>query len=96
MLDYKEFIKFDKMVTPVIIKTLFLIGAAISVLSGLGLIIQGLGARFGGGPIVFMGLIMIIVGPIMIRIGCELTIIIFKIHESLQDIRNVLSKQNGS
>jgi len=51
------------------------------------MMIGGAGTRYGGGTVVFMGLLYIIIGPIVWRIYCEILIIIFKIHESLEDIK---------
>ncbi|WP_067727575.1 DUF4282 domain-containing protein [Oceanobacillus damuensis] len=76
---FKEFVSFDKMLTPTLIKVLFWIGVAFSVLTGLIMM-------FDGGFAVILGLITIIVGPIIARVYCELLIIFFKIHESLTDL----------
>ncbi|WP_087974246.1 DUF4282 domain-containing protein [Oceanobacillus rekensis] len=76
---FKEFVSFDKMLTPTLIKVLFWIGVAFSVLSGLIIMLDG-------GFAVILGLITIIVGPLITRVYCELLIIFFKIHESLTDL----------
>lgn len=83
----KEFMRFDKMITPSIIKIIFWIGVGISILSGLILIFTGLTTRFGGGPQVLMGLLVVVLGPLFARIYCELLIIFFKIHETLVEIK---------
>ena len=84
----KSFLSFDKMITPVIIKVLFYIGVIISILIGISLILNGVNAYFGGGALVFLGLLTIILGPIMVKVYCEILIVIFKIHESLVEIKN--------
>lgn len=76
---FNEFISFDKMLTPTLIKILFWIGVAISVLFGLSLMFEGDFA-------VILGLLVIIVGPLITRIYCELLIVFFKIHESLTNL----------
>lgn len=76
---FNEFISFDKMLTPTLIKILFWIGVAISVLLGLSLMFEGDFA-------VILGLLVIIVGPLITRIYCELLIVFFKIHESLTNL----------
>ena len=53
-----KFFKFDKMITPVIIKIIFTIGIITMVLVGLAMIVKGLGAQFGGGLQVFIGLLI--------------------------------------
>ena len=93
-MDFNSFIKFDKMLTPMIIKIVFWIGVAISVLTGLSMIIAGLGSPWGGGFQVIMGLLTIVIGPLVVRIYCELLIIFFKMHESLQDIKAKLANQS--
>lgn len=91
-----QFLNFDKMITPTIIKIIFWIGIGFSLLTGLGMIISGIGSYFGGGIQVIMGLITIVVGPLFVRIYCELLIIFFKMHESLQSLKSTVEKQNGT
>ena len=55
-----KFLNFDEMITPVIFKVIFWIGVALTVISGLGLIISGIGSRYGGGIQVLMGLLTIV------------------------------------
>lgn len=76
---FKEFISFDKMLTPTLIKILFWIGVAFSALTGLIMM-------FDGGFAVILGLFTIIIGPLVTRIYCELLIVFFKIHEALTDL----------
>lgn len=75
-----NFTSFDKMITPTIIKILFYIGVAAS-------IIFALGIMFKGGFAVLLGLIWLVLGPVMVRVYCELLIVMFKVHESLIAIR---------
>ncbi|WP_423188951.1 DUF4282 domain-containing protein [Alkalibacterium sp. f15] len=75
----KSFLNFDNMITPKIIQILFYIGLAITLVIGLVMIFSG--------ESIFGGLVVILVGPLLIRVNCELIIVIFKIHEALQDIR---------
>ena len=92
MLD--DFLKFDKMITPVIIKIIFWIGLVASVIIALGMIISGLGSRWGGGVEVLTGLVTLVLGPLMVRIYCELLIVIFKINDSLSEIKeNIVTTQ---
>lgn len=94
-----EFLGFRKMITPVIIQILFWIGVAVSVMSGIGLMLAGAAAsaeagRYGGGAglpgglLVFAGLLQIVLGPIFVRIYCELLILFFRIYETLAEIRD--------
>ncbi|GAE95484.1 hypothetical membrane protein [Gracilibacillus boraciitolerans JCM 21714] len=83
----EKFIKFDSMITPMIIKIIFWIGVGLSILSGLGIMISGFTTYYGGGFQVFLGLVVIVVGPLIIRIYCELLIVVFKMHDALQTIK---------
>ena len=83
----KEFLNFDKMLTPSIIKFVFWIGSGLTILFGLILMIGGAASDYGGGIQVFLGLLTILIGPFVIRIYCELLILFFKIHETLQGLR---------
>lgn len=85
---FARFTNFDKMITPTIIKILFWVGVALSVLSGLFFIVSGVISPFRGGGMVLMGLLTIVVGPIIVRVNCELLIVIFKMHEALDKIAN--------
>jgi hypothetical protein len=80
----KEFLHFDKMITTSIIKFVFWIGAGLSILSGLIIMITGFASE---GIYVLLGLLTIVFGPIIVRIYCELLIVFFKIHEALQDLK---------
>lgn len=84
----KTFLNFDKMITPAIIKFIFYIGTAISVLVSLGMIVRGMNSHYGGGFMVLIGILTLILSPLIIRIYCELLIVIFKINESLIEIRD--------
>ncbi|SCY97142.1 DUF4282 domain-containing protein [Alkaliphilus peptidifermentans] len=84
----KNLLCFDKMITPTLIRILFFLGIGFSVFIGFSFIIRGMNAYFGGGLLVLMGIIILIISPILIRVYCELMIVIFKIHESLLEIRN--------
>lgn len=86
-MDMNSFISFDKMLTPTIIKIVFWIGVGFSVL-------MGLMQMIGGGFYVFLGLLTIILGPLAVRVYCELLIIIFKMHETITDMRNIMSNQS--
>ena len=87
----KEFLHFDKMITPSIIKVIYWIGSGLTILFGLFLMISGATSDLGGGAQVFLGLLTILIGPFVIRIYCELLILFFKIHETLQDMSKVNS-----
>ncbi|MFW6238808.1 MAG: DUF4282 domain-containing protein [Halanaerobiales bacterium] len=83
----EKIVNFDKMITPSIIKILFWIGVAVSIIGGLIMIVQGATAEYSNGGIqVLIGIFTLILGPISARIYCELLIVIFKINEKLSKI----------
>jgi len=75
-----DFFSFRRMITPVIIQTLFWIFTVIAVVGGLALL-------FRGGAGTALGLIWIVVGPLVARVYCEILIVVFRINETLTDIR---------
>jgi len=88
-----DFLKFRKMITPVIIQILFWIGVAGMVIAGLVTMATSFG-RFGGGAGQFFGgFFIIILGPVGVRIYCELLILLFRMNETLTEIKNGLSKK---
>jgi hypothetical protein len=82
----EEYLSFRKMITPVIIQIVFWIGAVFVALYGLWMIFSGATSRFGGGTVVLGGLVTLVLGPLFWRIYCELLIVIFRIHESLNEL----------
>ena len=85
-----DFLSFRRMITPVIIQILFWIFTAIAVIGGIVLM-------FGGGGRTALGLVWIIVGPLIARVYCEILIVVFRINETLTDIRaNTMRTQTPS
>ncbi len=78
-MNWGDFLSFRKMITPVIIQVVFWLGVFGCVVAGLGFLIGGKG---------LWGLGLIVLGPIYVRIQCELLILLFRIHDALQDIRS--------
>ena len=78
------FLRFKKMITPIIIQILFWIGVVVCVIGGILQIVSGVSTPYGGGgSIVFMGILLLLLGPILVRVGCELIIVLFNIHDML-------------
>ena len=82
----KEFLHFDRMITGEIIKYVYWALAGLTVLFGLITMLVALftGELFG----LFTGLIITVLGPILTRIYCEIMIVLFKIYETLVEIRD--------
>jgi|GEM_PF-609417 len=93
--DMNDFIAFRKMVTPVIIQGIFWIGAAASVLGGLGMVVSGIGSEYGGGAKVLIGLAIMLMGPLFVRVYCELLIVIFRIYGTLVDIKDAIGNKGS-
>ena len=97
----KKYMNFDVMITPTIIKILFWVGVAASVLGGIVMFLGGLasmfsgfdGAVFAGFFTMIGGLFVIVIGILITRIYCELIIVAFKIVEKLNSIDEKLVKK---
>jgi len=78
-----DFLSFRRMLTPIIIQVVYWVVTVGVVLAGLALLGGGDtgGQRFGG-------LLVILLGPIGVRIYAEILIVIFKINETLTEIRH--------
>jgi hypothetical protein len=81
----KDILNFDSMLTPKIITALYWLLLA-------GSVIGGIGSMFGFGGFTFgkfiMGILYAVGGAVASRIWCELLIVLFKMNEALQEIRN--------
>jgi hypothetical protein len=87
-----ELLSFRKMITPVIIQIIFLVGVGLCALSGVATFLRftlsadnklfGLVVGLVAGALVFA------VGALVVRIYCELIILLFKIYDELKAIRS--------
>ena len=84
----KSIFYFNSMLTPKLVTGLYWFLLLIALVSGLGTI-------FGGHGGVFMGLLIILGGSIAARIWCELMIVIFKINENLQVLKDSSQKSEA-
>jgi hypothetical protein len=95
-MDISGLLTFKKMITPVIIQTLFWVGTGIAVIAGLIGIGSGLSSSYGGGSQVLAGLLILVLGPVFARIYCELLILLFRTYETLGQIRDSVAAMRGS
>ena len=79
-----DYLKFNKMITPILIQWFFWVFVAITVIGGL------LAIALVDGAGRFSGVVIIIFGPILLRICAEIALVLFKINEHLGEIRNRL------
>ena len=93
-MNLRSLLNFDKMITPIIIKILFYIGIAASVIGGLVMLFGGIisaiqqgsvGPAIGG---IIGGPLMVVLGILMARVYSELLIVVFEIHQNLLAIKN--------
>lgn len=80
-----SFFNFDKMISPEIIKGLFILSVFISTFAGGMMILYW--ADTEEETFFFLGVFTIIVSPLVTRVISERSIILFKIHETLEEIR---------
>ncbi|NLN83737.1 MAG: DUF4282 domain-containing protein [Firmicutes bacterium] len=97
-MKFRDLFNFDKMLTPLIIKILYYIGVAGSVIGGIvmffggfvrafasgGNILTILGSMIGG---MLGGILIIFLGVLMARIYSELMIVLFQIYQNLTAIK---------
>ena len=74
-----EFLRFETMITPVLIQILFWIAVIVSVVAGIMGVVSGSVGR---------GIALIILGPIAARIYAEILIVLFRINDHLRQIQH--------
>jgi hypothetical protein len=72
-----DFIRFETMITPIVIQILFWLAVAVSVVVGIIMIITSGDAR---------GILLIVFGPIGARIYAELLMVFFRINDHVRQI----------
>ena len=81
-----DYLRFKKMITPVIIQIIFWLMVAVCVIGGIVQLAQGSLA----------GLAVIILGPLGVRIWCEMIMVAFSINGTLTDIKNLLERKQAT
>jgi membrane protein YdbS with pleckstrin-like domain len=98
-MNFRSLVNFDKMITPTIIKILFYISIAASVIFGIVTMIGGFVTAIDQGSVwpavggLFGGPLAMVLGIFIARIYSELLILAFKIHEHLVAIRNMMASK---
>ena len=82
-----DFLTFRRMLTPVLIQILFWLSLAACIVGGVGAIVIGLANLDRRPELVGFGLLALVVGPFAVRVYCECLIVIFRINDTLTDIR---------
>lgn len=89
----KDFFEFKKLITPSVIKVVFILGVVLSFFMGALDIKAGINAiDFGGSALIFSGILKIFFGPIIARVWCEIIVVLFKINDNLTEIRREQKK----
>ena len=82
-----DFFAFRWMLTPVLIQIMFVLGCLVVIATGLVAIDRGAAHHHGGE--IGAGLALMLLGPIVVRLYAELVIVVFRINDSLNDIRSL-------
>jgi hypothetical protein len=85
-----DFLMFRRMAAPYLIMIVFWFGMAATLLGGLAAI--GIGISRSDGASIVGGVVVLALGPLAVRLWCEVVIVVFRINETLTDIRNELHK----
>ena len=80
----QDWISFNKMITPIIIKILFWIFGILAALGGLFFLVASIIRLDLIG--FFIGLLMLVIGPLFVRIYCEILFVLFGIFDELKAI----------
>jgi hypothetical protein len=78
-----DFLRFETMITPVLIQVVFWLAVIVCVIVGIVMIVSGgeTAGRVGG-------LLLIVLGPIAARIYAEILIVLFRINDHLRHIQH--------
>ena len=85
--EMRDFLRFETMITPIVIQAVFWIAVVLLIIAG---IIQI--AASEGGIGVATGLATIILGPLLARIYCEIIIVLFRVNDHLRAIQHNTEK----
>jgi predicted Zn finger-like uncharacterized protein len=89
-----DYLAFRKMIVPVVIQVIFWVFTGLVLLAGIGFFVLSMVDKQGN---VLAGAAVLVIGvPLyifLIRIYCELLIVIFRINDTLTDIRNILNRR---
>lgn len=89
----KEFFEFKHLITPAVIKAVFVVGVVFSFFLGSLDVKAGFNAiDFGGSALIFSGILKIFFGPVVVRVWCEIIVVLFKINDNLSEIKKGLKK----
>lgn len=76
---FKDFFCFRRMLTPFLVQIIFWLGVIACIVLGIANILHNY---------VYEGILAIIIGPVIVRVICEYVIVLFRINNTLTDIKN--------
>lgn len=82
-----DFMGFRWMLTPVLIQVMFVLGSLAAIAVGLAAIGNGVAHHHSGR--VATGVALVLLGPVVVRLYAELLIVVFRINDSLTDLRSL-------
>jgi len=82
-----DFMSFRRMVTPLVIQVLFVLGCIAALLGGIGLFSSGITQNHRSEAV--LGVLVFFFGPLAVRLYSEAMIVIFRINETLTDLRDL-------
>ena len=81
-----DFLTFRRMITPILIQLVYWIATVVVVVAGIAMLLTDGTERL-------LGLAVLILGPLFVRVYAEVLLVVFRINETLTDIKNL--KERG-
>lgn len=88
-----DFLSFRRMITPFIIQVVYIVATLFVFVSGLAVIILGL--NDDNSSEVLAGVGTSLLGPVVLRLYCEILIVVFRMNETLTDLRKIAISASG-
>ena len=79
-----DFLTFRRMVTPILIQVVYWIVTVVVIVGGLVVLVAA-----PEGTERALGLAVLVLGPLVVRVYAEVLLVVFRINETLTDIRNM-------
>lgn len=97
--SFGDLLMFRRMIAPWVVIVLFWLGVLAAVITGGGVIITGVVSLSVNGLmgilLILGGLMLIPIGILYVRLLSEIAIVLFRIHETLSDMRDLLQRQGS-
>lgn len=90
-MSFKDFLGFEKFLTPALVKIVYWIGLAAIAISAIGTFFAAF-TTYGGIRQIFAAILILVVGSIFWRVICEGIMLTFKMYDRMNDIRDRLPR----